>query len=110
VRFDFPEGLSLASTAFGKDYFNPALMEPHDLPSFSAVKICLRNKPKSSSNRQKKNKHHFRDKPAHAVQGTTLRVRSSEEKNLYGEIPKIIMQGDWSAHVRVEGQTLCRKC
>ena len=59
VCLDFPDELNATLTAYGKNYFHPALMEPRDLPSFNAVKICLRNKPKSSSNRQKKNKDHF---------------------------------------------------
>jgi hypothetical protein len=71
VCLEVPEGLNVASKAYGKNYFHPALMEPRDLSSFNTAKIRPQNKPKSSSNRQKKNEKpcfsHFRDKPARYV-------------------------------------------
>ncbi len=54
VCLDFPDGLDVASTAYEKNYFHPALMEPRDLPSFNTAKICPPNKPKSDAKRRKK--------------------------------------------------------
>jgi hypothetical protein len=45
VCLDVPDGLNVASTAYGKNYFHPALMEPRDLPSFNAVKITRQTSP-----------------------------------------------------------------
>jgi hypothetical protein len=59
VCLEVPDGLNVASTAYGKVLLPSSFDGTRDLPSFNAVKICLRNKPKSSSDRQKKNKDYF---------------------------------------------------
>jgi len=45
VCLDVPDGPNVASTAYGKNYFHPALMEPRDLPFFNAVKITRQTSP-----------------------------------------------------------------
>jgi len=70
VCLDFPDGLNVASTAYGKNYFHQALMEPHDLPSFNAVKITRQtslNQAPIDKRRIKTIFNHFRDKPARGV-------------------------------------------
>ena len=62
-----PNGLGAASTAYGKNYFHPALMEPRDLPSFNAVKITRQTSPNQARKDKRRLKtifNHFRDKPA----------------------------------------------
>jgi hypothetical protein len=69
---EVPNGLSAASTCYGKIYFHPNLLEPHDSPSFNTAKIRPQNKPKSNAKRQKKNKNlfsQFRNKHARFAGG-----------------------------------------
>jgi hypothetical protein len=64
---DFPEGLNVASKAYGKSYFHQALMEPRGLPSFRAVKITRQTSPNQAPIDKRRKKtifDHFRDKPA----------------------------------------------
>ena len=62
-----PDGLDVASTAYGKLCFHRALMEPRGLPSFNSVKITRQTSPNQAPIDKRRIKtifNHFRDKPA----------------------------------------------